>query len=317
MPMSADMVPRSFAVFAVAALICQLTGCAKNESTPVDAAPDYSKPESIVFPELGPVQRVQLDMQLREATIERGGISMKVWFYQPLKSTGKLPLVLVPPAGSTLIAGMRLGNGDRAEHVPYVKAGFAVAAFEIDGAVADGANDTAIIKGATEFRQARAGLANAKVALDFILAKAPNIDPNRVYIAGHSSAGTLALLVAAHDPRIKACAAYAPCTDVEKRLAQLTPMLDSSIPGYRDFLHFSSPKNHVDTLTCPVFLFHAIDDNNVRIGETTEFATNLKKTNSQVVQVTAAHGGHYDSMVHDGMPKGIAWLLKLGKEGGK
>jgi hypothetical protein len=43
----------------------------------------------------------------------------------------------------------------------------------------------------------------------------PCSDPERIYIAGNGTAGTLALLCAAHEPRVKGCIAYAPVTDVE------------------------------------------------------------------------------------------------------
>ena len=43
---------------------------------------------------------------------------------------------------------------------------------------------------------AQAGLVNARNALEFVLARVPEVDPKRIYAAGHSSAGTLALLFA-------------------------------------------------------------------------------------------------------------------------
>jgi dienelactone hydrolase len=268
-----------------------------------------AKVDPVAATELGPRQLIQPGIQFQEATLRRGAIPMRVWYYEPEKTAGKLALVLVPPAGSTLFAGMDLGDGDRAEHYPYVQAGFAVASFEIDGNVSkNDESDAQVLKGALQFRNAQAGVSNAKAALDFILAKAPNVDPNRVYIAGHSSAATLALLVASHEPRIKACAAYAPVTDVEARLAPVIPQLDKAMPGYRDFLVTSSPKNQADKLKCPVFLFHAEDDNNVPVSQTTDFAAQLKKSNSQVTLVTTKQGGHYDSMIQEGIPKGIAWL---------
>jgi dipeptidyl aminopeptidase/acylaminoacyl peptidase len=235
---------------------------------------------------------------------------MKVWLYRPEQAQGKLPLVLVPPAGSTLIAGMRLGEGDRVEHYPYVRVGFAVGSFEIDGPVPEGSSDAAILPGASQFRDAQAGLANAKAALDYLLAKSPDVDPNRIYIAGHSSAATLALLIAAHEPRIKGCVSYCGVTDVEERPAQAIPTLDRALPGYRDFLRFSSPKTHAGKLTCPVFLFHASDDTNVPVSQTTSFAALLKRTNQDVTVDTSARGDHYQSMISAGIPKGIAWMQK-------
>jgi dipeptidyl aminopeptidase/acylaminoacyl peptidase len=60
-------------------------------------------------------------------------------------------------------------------------------------------------------------------------------------------------------------------------------------------------------------LFHAKDDNNTPIKQTTAFADALKKTNSQVTMISVATGGHYDSMINEGLPKGIHWLKKLTK----
>src|SRR5262249_27116568 len=126
--------------------------------------------------------------------------------------------------------------------------------------------------------------------------------------AGHSSAATLALLIAEHEPRVKACAAYAPVTDVEARLAPAIPELERAIPGYGEFIRASSPKTHADKVKCPVFLFHARDDSNVPVGQTTAFAALLKKSNPQVTLVTPRTGGHSAAMMREGIPKAIEWL---------
>src|SRR5437899_1596668 len=78
------------------------------------------------FPELGLRQLIQPGIQFQEATLRRGSMPMRVWYYQPEQASGKLALVLVPPAGSTLFGGMALSEGDRREHYPYARAGFAV-----------------------------------------------------------------------------------------------------------------------------------------------------------------------------------------------
>jgi dipeptidyl aminopeptidase/acylaminoacyl peptidase len=310
------MIGRLLVLVAFLIPIAGLAGCKKEppQSNDEKAAAER-RAAPITFPELGSGRPIQPGIQFREATLQRGNIPMKVWYYQPEKAEGKLALVLVPPAGSTLIAGMDLGDGDRPEHYPYAKAGFAVASFEIDGHVpsAPPPTEAAMIKGAREFRDSQAGLDNAKAALDFILAKVPNIDPNRIYIAGHSSAATLALLVAEHDARIKACAAYAPCTDVEARLAPGLADLNRALPGYGEFIRFSSPKTHADKLKCPVFLFHAKDDTNVPVSQTTDFAAQVKKSNPNVTLVVVPRGGHYESMLDEGIPKGIAWLKQMSK----
>jgi dienelactone hydrolase len=312
---------RWLAIVILLGAMAGLAGCKPSPSDsgpggkgagPVNWADIPSKP--VVFTDLGPGRLIEPGVRFWEATLRpEGGIPMRVWYYRPASAKGKLPLVMVPPAGSTLCAGMSLADDDRKEQLPYVRAGFAAASFEIDGHVPDlqEANEAALFKGAREFRDARAGLANVKMALDFLLAKDPDIDAERVYIAGHSSAATLALLAAEYEPRIKACAAYAPATDVPGRLAAAIGMLEEKLPGYRDFLGLSSPNTHPEKLKCPAFLFHARDDGNVPVAQTEQFAALVRKTNPQVTLVIARRGGHYESMMNEGIPKGIAWLKGL------
>src|SRR5205823_10412699 len=102
---------------------------------------------------------------------------------------------------------------------------------------------------------------------------------------------TLALLVAEREPRIKACAAFAAVTDVEARIMTVAPGITTSIPGYREFLRHRSPKTHAAKLKCPLFLFHANDDRNVFVRETTDFAVLVKKTNPNVKLVIVPRGG--------------------------
>jgi dipeptidyl aminopeptidase/acylaminoacyl peptidase len=294
----------------VVVLLAVAAGCGKKPPAGSGDSGWFTEPSAVpvTFPELGPARAIVPGVRFREATVQRGSVPMTVWYYEPdKKAAGKLPLVLVPPAGSTLFVGMNLGDGDRAEHYPYVRAGFAVASFEIDGHVPnlEGASDAAVVQGARAFRASRAGLDNARVALDFVLAKVPGVDPERVYVAGHSSAGTLALLVAEHEPRLKACAAYCACTDVEQRLAPVAADLERQLPGFRDFLRLSSPKTHAAKLTCPLLLFHARDDTTVPPSDSTSFAAQVRATNPRVTLDTTATGGHYDAMIRAGVPKGI------------
>jgi dienelactone hydrolase len=288
---------------------------AAAQPAPAPADPLIVNAGTVAPAEFGPVRMIQPGVKFREATLTRDGVPMRVWHYEPAKAAKQLPLVIVPPAGSTLFTGMDLGDGDRAEQYPYVRAGFAVASFEIDGNMPNvqKANVAQLVNAARAFRAAQAGTANAKAALDFVLAKTPNIDPERIYIAGHSSAATLALQVAAHEPRIKACASYCGVPDLETRIDQALPTLDASLPGYSNFIRQVSPKLHPELLTCPVFLFHAQDDSNVPVQQTTDFAALLQTTNPRVTLVLAPRGGHYDSMMREGIPKGIQWLKGLGK----
>src|SRR5262245_58557393 len=97
---------------ALAIFVAGLTGCGQKPSSAQNAWVAPPAPP-VDFPELGPGRRIQPGIRFQEATLQRGAVPMKVWYYQPEKTASKLPLVLVPPAGSTLFVGMDLGDGDR------------------------------------------------------------------------------------------------------------------------------------------------------------------------------------------------------------
>lgn len=237
-----------------------------------------------------------------------GGI---LWVYLPegQHAPGSLPCVLICGAGSTMLEGMMLSEGDEPEHIPYVKAGFAVVAYELDGGELDE------VDAYDAFRNSKAGLVNARNALEFVLAKVPEVNPKQIYSAGHSSAGTMSLLFAEHEPRLAGCIAFAPCSDVQKFIGGLRlRMMKSTHQGVVDFVVQSSPKTHVSRLNCPVFLFHAHDDDVVDVAETEEFVSLLRLQGRDVTLKTVPGGGHYDAMIASGIPEAINWLkLKTNK----
>jgi len=232
-----------------------------------------------------------------------GGI---LWVYLPegQHAAGSLPCVLICGAGSTLLEGMALSEGDEPEHIPYVKAGFAVVAYELDGD--EGLGD---VDAYNAFKNSRAGLVNARNALEFVLAKVPEVNPKQIYSAGHSSAGTMSLLFAEHEPRLAGCIAFAPCSDVQKFIGGFRlRLMKSSHQGIADFVVQSSPKTHVSRLNCPVFLFHAQDDEVVEVGETEEFVSLLRLQGRDVTLKTVPSGGHYNPMISQGIPEAINWI---------
>lgn len=228
-----------------------------------------------------------------------------------------LPCVFITGAGTNMMEGYEFDEidleGDAAEHVPYVRAGMAVIAYELDGSGFNEDSDENQMY--QDFKAACAGVVNARNAIDFALQRVPEVNPNHLYTAGHSSAGTCALLVAAHEPRIKGVMAYAPCTDVEHfQPGFLIRAMASEMPGLVDFLCQSSPKTHETRINCPVFIFHAEGDDTVKVKESRTFVDQLKKHNADVTLQTVPGGDHYESMISQGLPAGLNWLKqKTGK----
>lgn len=278
------------------------------------------------FPEPGP--GVELESGIRFHKVAMGpmppgpgvppGHGMRLWLYLPPGEhpPQSLPCVLIAPAGSILITGNALdeGLGDQPEHLPYVRAGFAVLAYSLDGELRDRANagDRELRQASQTFLAARAGLTNASIAMEWLQARVPQVDPARLYAAGHSSAGTMALVLAENEARLKGCVAFAPRSDISKHFNPgLTGQLRRVVPQVDAFFTTYNPKAHEAKIDCPVFLFHARDDSVVPVRETEEFAADLKGMGKSVTLVTVPSGEHYDSMIRQGIPQAVAWLKQL------
>jgi len=187
-----------------------------------------------------------------------------------------------------------------------------VIAYEIDGPLNDDAPDAALRTAYLKFTAAAAGVTNARFALDYAQTEMPEIDKSRIFVAGHSSAGTLALLCAAHLEGLAGCAAYAPCSDLEKFLVPMINQAGDLLPGLRQYAVEGSPVSHVEQIDCPVMLFQAIDDRVVPYGDTMSFQNRLRRAGVNVKMETTSRGGHYDAMIEEGIPRAIAWMNRLG-----
>lgn len=245
------------------------------------------------------------------------GHSGKLWVYLPKgdAALNSLPCVLITGAGSNLLTGMELSDGDRPEHLPYARAGFAVVAYELDGYIGDPqqANDAAHRRGMAQFLRARSGLVNARNAIEFTLKKLPQVDPARLYTAGHSSAATISLLVAEYEPRIAACVAYNPRVDLGRHLAGPLDRewLKAHVANPNAYMNEYNPRKNEAKLKCPVFLFHTLDDSVVPASESRDMASRFRSEGKSVTLVLGTKGGHHDPMIEYGIPRAIDWLIKL------
>jgi dienelactone hydrolase len=271
------------------------------------------------FPERGTSRMLKPGVDVVDVDLEvsgsRPGHYGRLRIYTPYGShaPGSLPCVLIAPAGTNMISGTHLGDDpDHPERVPYVEAGFAVVAFELDGEYeSEEPTNVELIATYREYAAARAGLVNARNALEYVLAKMPEVDPERIYVAGHSSAGTLSLLFAAHEPRLRGCVAFAPVTDLEKSFGEEAEMFARVLPGGENFLVKASPITHASSLKCPVFLFHADDDTVVYPSQTYALSNKLQGMGADVDVSRVPYGNHYDAMIDEGIPRAIAWLQRL------
>jgi dipeptidyl aminopeptidase/acylaminoacyl peptidase len=293
-------------------LLVALASCSREESAAVPRLP-------MQFPARPNPMLLNGQVQLFDVTLTGSapGQTMRLWVYLPAGSHREksLPCVLIAPAGSNLITGMKLGEGDRPEHLPYTAAGFAVIAYELDGALPDGADsDAAVLGPYKSYVAAKGGVLNAQTAIDYAAARVPEIDMTHIYTAGQSSAGTVALVVAASEPRVKGAVAYAPGVSLTEHLGpEMVRSLNQEVRPSADFLTFGSPDQRVADIKCPVMLFAAWDDQTVKAQTVADFAQTLKSAGKTAEFVAVNTGGHYDAMMQQGIPAGIAWLKKIDK----
>lgn len=245
-----------------------------------------------------------------EVKVSGGDGTRTLWVYLPEhKNPGKMPCVFITQSGTSGFVGNHLDEISRAEHIPYVREGFAVVAYSMDGDLPDNPSYTDAMKAIKAFRAARSGVVNGQFAINYALNNIRNIDPDRLYAAGHSSAGTAALLLAESDHHINGALAYCPSCDVSKNAGDpFSKKLPSDYPDFANFLSECSPLSKASQLQCPVFLFLSQEDHVVDNQDTLTLAKKVKSHNNRVYLSTAQHGSHYDGMINQGLPQGIQWL---------
>jgi acetyl esterase/lipase len=98
------------------------------------------------------------------------------------------------------------------------------------------------------------------------LSKQPYVDPQRIYLGGHSTGGTLAMLVAASTNRFRAVFSFGPVEDIAGYGADMFPV------NLRDPTELSlrAPKNWLHSIQSPTFVFEGSGQGNassVRVME--------------------------------------------------
>ncbi len=244
------------------------------------------------------------------------GHSGKLWLYMPEGEhrPKSLPCILIAGAGSNLMTGMELGDADRPEHLPYVRAGFPVLAYELDGMLPNPkpTDDRAWAPYIRSFLDAEAGLVNMRVAMGFARTRVPAIDPQRFIAAGHSSAATLALLVAENEPGLSACVAYAPVVDIRQFIpADAQKAVAALVPGAGQFFTKYNPRDGEANIRCPVFVFFAEDDELALAPQDKALCERLEAAHKVVTMSTVKTGGHHASMIQRGIPAAIRWLESI------
>lgn len=228
----------------------------------------------------------------------------------------QVPCLFFNPAGATAFNGKSAGMAEVDPMLPYVNAGFAVVIYGTDGGtlkITERTSLKSLAKQAEQYAQAHAGLINARNAIDFVLQEFPQIDPQRLYTIGHSSGGKQALLVAAADPRIAGCVAWAPGCRISDEEAQLLNSLGRLRRGLPvSMLEQSNPMLFAKRINVPLLLVHSASDEVVPSEDVLEFGKLVRGADIQAVRSQS----HFD-IPDAALSMTQQWLTRLATADGQ
>lgn len=92
-------------------------------------------------------------------------------------------------------------------------------------------------------------------AVDF-LGRQDDVDPGRIYLGGHSTGGTLVVLVAASTDRLRTVFSFGPVDDVRRYPDEYIPF-DASNPKEAEL---RSPGRWLASVRSPLFVFEGTDE---------------------------------------------------------
>ena len=118
------------------------------------------------------------------------------------------------------------------------------------------------------------------------LAKLPYVDPNRIYLGGHSTGGTLALLAAESTDAFRAVFSFGPVADPSHYGQEYVPF---DVDNARES-RLRSPLHWLDSIQSPTFVFEGTEDGNLYSLRRME-----RKTNNRLIHFHAiANADHFN-----------------------
>jgi dipeptidyl aminopeptidase/acylaminoacyl peptidase len=140
-----------------------------------------------------------------------------------------------------------------------------------------------------------------------LLASRPDVDPNRLFVAGHSVGGTLALLAALSSGRIKGVASFSGSPD-QVEYTRGRPDRVPFDPTRSDEFRIRSPVVFATFFRCPVRLYHGEEE--LWLQPSTRRTALLARNAGLNVDAVEVAGGH-DSANPEVIRQCIAFFRSL------
>ncbi len=161
-----------------------------------------------------------------------------------------------------------------------------------------------------------------------VLRAQPWVDPQRLAVLGFSQGGIFSLLIAAHDPDVKAVVAYYPVTDFPQWLAAPHTKLMKRLvfhmireyfrreaaacteQSFQTALQQASPLYQAERIQAPVLLLHGDQDGAAPVDESSRLAARLAALGRDVKLVVITGGRHAFNFKHPAQAQ-YAWQITL------
>ena len=176
-----------------------------------------------------------------EVTFTSGNLKLKAWVDSPA-GAGKKPAVLF------LHGGFAFGTEDWDQCKPFRDAGFVTMTPWLRGENGQPGSYTMFYDEVDDV-----------VAAAEHLAKMPGVDANRVFVAGHSAGGTLAMLGAMTSKRFKGCASFSGSPDQVAFIRGQEELAPFDINNQTE-LRMRSPLAFPKSFKCPARLYWGDDE---------------------------------------------------------
>jgi dipeptidyl aminopeptidase/acylaminoacyl peptidase len=210
-----------------------------------------------------------------------GELSLKAWVNRPANDSDRRR-----PAVLFVHGGFALGRSDWEMTRPYRDAGFIVLMPTLRGENGQ--------PGTFSFFYDEVG--DVLAAREY-LAEQPFVDPQRLFVAGHSSGGTLALLAAMASGRFRAASSFSGSPDqallvrhAPAPFARILPF-DKSEPRE---LQVRSPLAYAASFKCPVRIYYGSEEKHFHL--TSPRTAMLAKERGLDVEAREVEGGHASSV---------------------